>query len=400
MPVFGMASDELMSRYPHILFRKMWQITPALSYLLGRCDAMVDAIGWMPLQPGYRKNLLRVSLIKGAQATTAIEGNTLTEEEIDRVERGDSLPASKEYQEREVRNVLDAMNRVLDEVVLDRKTPLLDAQVVLSFHRQIGADLGEHFDAIPGQFRTDARIVGPYRCPRPQDVPELMARLFAWLPKEFGFSTGRQTFADAVIQAIVTHVYVEWIHPFGDGNGRTGRLLEFYILLRAGHPDLASHILSNYYNQTRPEYYRQLDQAHTNRDLTSFVEYALKGYHDGLQEVLRTIQQSNIEVAWRHLVFSRFAELPYKKKSVFKRRRMLALALPPDRDITAREATVLTTELARAYAKVTERSALRDLRELMQLELVIEGNQQFRMNLGLLGTQMAKRILPSRAQPS
>jgi len=41
------------------------------------------------------------------------------------------------------------------------------------------------------------------------------------------------------------------IHPFGDSNGRTARLIEFYILLRAGLPDMVSHILSNHYNDTR-----------------------------------------------------------------------------------------------------------------------------------------------------
>ncbi|NJN71060.1 MAG: hypothetical protein HC801_12855, partial [Nitrospira sp.] len=85
----------------------------------------------------------------------------------------------------------------------------------------------------------------------------LFDRFCEWLKKEFCFDSGSQSFEDAVIQAIVTHVYLEWIHPFGDGNGRTGRLLEFYILLRAGNPDISSHILSNFYNETRAEYYRQ-----------------------------------------------------------------------------------------------------------------------------------------------
>ena len=71
---------------------------------------------------------------------------------------------------------------------------------------------------------------------------------------------GKQSFQDPVIQAIVAHVYIAMIHPFGDGNGRTARLIEFYILLRAGLPDMASHILSNHYNDTRQEYYRRLDQ--------------------------------------------------------------------------------------------------------------------------------------------
>jgi len=134
-----------MDKYPHIQFKKHWQIRSSCAYQLGECSALIQALSNIPLKPGYRKRLLLVSLIKGAQATTAIEGNTLTETEIEQLQEGWKLPASREY------------------------------------------------------------------------------------------------------QAIVTHVYLKWIHPFGDGNGRTGRLLEFYILLRAGLPNIVSHVLSNFY---------------------------------------------------------------------------------------------------------------------------------------------------------
>src|SRR5262249_46614258 len=154
-----------------------------------------------------------------------------------------------------------------------------------------------------------------------------------------------QTFADAVVQAIITHVYLEWIHPFGDGNGRTGRLLEFYILLRAGNPDIASHILSNFYNQTRSEYYRQLDQAGKTKDLSAFVRYAVQGYRDGLKGVMHAIANNNLKVSWRYLVYSAFADKSYRKKSVFKRRRILALAIPPGDGLTLKEIMMLTPEL-------------------------------------------------------
>src|SRR5690606_18248615 len=129
-------------------------------------------------------------------------------------------------------------------------------------------------------------VVGTYRCPDASDVEGLVESLCGWLLKEFRFDRGNQTFADIVIQAIVSHVYLEWIHPFSDGNGRTGRLLEFYILLRGGNPDIASHILSNHYNETRSEYYRQLDNATKKRNLAEFIEYALQGFRDGLMETL------------------------------------------------------------------------------------------------------------------
>ena len=77
-----------------------------------------------------------------------------------------------------------------------------------------------------------------------------------------------------------THVYIAMIHSFGDGNGRTVRLIEFYILLRAGLPDIASHILSNHYNDTRQEYYRQIDLCIRERDLSGFVRYVVQGFRD------------------------------------------------------------------------------------------------------------------------
>jgi Fic family protein len=61
----------------------------------------------------------------------------------------------------------------------------------------------------------------------------------------------------ALMKAILTHLYIAWIHPFGDGNGRTARLAELQILLAAGMPMPASHLLSNHYNTTRTDLYRQ-----------------------------------------------------------------------------------------------------------------------------------------------
>jgi Fic family protein len=383
--------DEIGRRYPHILFQKHWELDQSVVYLLGKCDSMVEAIARMPLQPAYRARLLSVSLIKGAQATTAIEGNTLTENEVRHVAEGGSLPPSKEYQEREVKNILDSMNAILHSTAGDDHVPLVSAELVRDFHRKVGRELGEHFDAIPGRFREDARVVGPYKCPRHEDVPELIDRLCRWLQQEFGFASGRQPFADAVLQAIVTHVYIEWIHPFGDGNGRTGRLLEFYVLLRAGNPDIASHILSNFYNETRSEYYRQLDRANKERDLTKFIRYAVQGYHDGLQQTIEAIENSMFEVAWKYLVYGKFANVRQRKRSVYRRQRELALGIPPGPGLTPAQLTVATTELARQYASVTIRTLLRDLDVLKQMELVIEKNGKYLPNFDLLVPHVAQR---------
>lgn len=358
------------SRYPHLRFRRDWELSSDDQFRLGECEAIIAAISRMPLAPDEHASLLLASLVKGAQATTAIEGNTLSDSEVAAVAAGRSLPPSKQYQQREVANVLAAMNEILRDVTGDSLAPLISPELIRALHRRIGQDLGEHFDAIPGQLRSDERTVGPYRCPRHEDVPLLLQRLCEWLRAEFGFDSGRQSFRETIVQAIVTHVYLEWIHPFGDGNGRTGRMLEFFILLRAGNPDIASHILSNFYNLTRPEYYRQLDRAGRERDLSAFLAYAIQGYRDGLRETLATIQEGVFAMGWRTWIYERFAARPYRKKVVFKRQRDLALALPLDEVVPIDRIPVLTPEIARDYAGLSPRTVLRDLEALEEMKIV------------------------------
>ena len=366
-----------------------------MHYQLGQCDAIIRAIRETPLSPERHRELGRVALIKGAQATTAIEGNTLTDDEVRQVAEGESLPPSKEYQEREVRNVIDAMNGILREVVGNDVTPSITPALILSFHKRIGSELGVHFGAIPGQFRTDERFVGPYKCPRAADVRPLVDLLCDWLQEEFTSEERPLPFADAVVQAIVTHVYVEWIHPFGDGNGRTGRLLEFYLLLRAGNPDIASHILSNFYNETRSEYYRQLHQANSDRDLSEFVAYAVEGYRDGLLATLRAIQQIQFTVAWRTLVYDRFAKQRYRKKRVFKRRRDLMLQFPLHEAVALDRLPMQTIGLARQYSVLTGTTLLRDVKFLIDMGLVAPDPSTggYRARTDVLRLQMpARRI--------
>ena len=95
------------------------------------------------------------------------------------------------------------------------------------------------------------------------DCEFLVERLCEWLNgDDFArCDDRRETFLRAFLRAVLAHVYIAWIHPFGDGNGRTARLVEFAILTAAGVPAISAHLLSNHYNATRDAYYRQLNQA-------------------------------------------------------------------------------------------------------------------------------------------
>ncbi len=389
-------SHRLTEKYPHLQFRQHWTFTKEVLYLLGQCEAYVEAINNTPILPENYADLLHVALRKGVQATTAIEGNTLTEEEIDRIMDGKHLEPSKEYQEIEVRNIINAFNILHENIVLaqsdDHEGYIITPDRIRQFHNIVGSELGKQFDAIPGRFRTDSRVVGTYRCPDHEDVAELVELYCQWLLEHFHYDKG-QDFSVIVVEAIIAHVYLEWIHPFGDGNGRTGRLLEFYILLRGGYPDIASHILSNHYNLTRTEYYRQLELCRHKRDLTDFLEYALVGFRDGLRKTLEAIQRSQFDITWRHHIYDTFGDVVITQQDVFKRRRRLILEMPYDREYTLDDIPLVSPPVAKMYGSLSERTLRRDVERLVEIGLLIHNAQSrtYRPDISAVQKLMARR---------
>ena len=85
--------------HPWISFKiNMTRAKPTFWMLLGEAASKCEHIAGVPLQPETAKRLHQLYLAKGAAATTAIEGNTLTEEEVlQHIEGKLELPASKEY---------------------------------------------------------------------------------------------------------------------------------------------------------------------------------------------------------------------------------------------------------------------------------------------------------------
>lgn len=385
-------SQDLYREYAHLLFRRHWELSPNSLLLLGQCEAYVKAINNTPILPHHYHQLMNVALMKGAQATTAIEGNTLSDEEIQKIMDNQRLPPSKEYQEIEVKNILDAFNELLTELINTGVDHFISKNLLLRFHKMVGKNLGEHFAATPGQFRNTDVVVGRYRCPDYRDVPVLIDKLCQWLRTEFKFGQIEQSFSEVVVQAIVTHIYIEWIHPFGDGNGRTGRLVEFYILFRGGNPDIASHILSNYYNLTRTAYYRQIEKATERRDLSEFIEYALLGFRDGLVQTLDIIQKSQFQNTWQKLIYDKFDSVRHEmREELFKRQRTLALEMPFDKEFTVSQVSNLSIQLAKQYTGVSEKTIQRDIDRLIDLELIRKSTHGNIANTDILRSMIAKR---------
>lgn len=380
--------------HPWISFRfDLGRAHPQLWLGLGEAVSKCEHISRVPLRPSTAETLHRIYLAKGVAATTAIEGNTLSEAEVLRMVEGEqSVVPSKQYLKQEVDNVIAVCNSIGRDVA-EGTLPSLTLELLCGYNRKLLNALPAGEGVVPGAIRTHSVVVGSvYRGAPANDCAYLVDRLCSWLDgPDFEAPPGLET-VYAVIKAVVAHLYLAWIHPFGDGNGRVARLLEFHILLAAGIPSPAAHLLSNHYNQTRGEYYRQLEYASkSGGDILPFLAYAVQGFVDGLREQLEYIWTQQWDVVWRNYVHEAFKNKTGESQD---RQRKLVLDLGAHEEwIDVGKVVELTPRLAKAYAKKTTKTAQRDLNALVKMGLVERKGKRVRAR-----HEVIRQFLPLRSQ--
>lgn len=357
--------------------------------LLGEAQSKCQHIAGIPLPPRVHKRLAEIYMAKGALATTAIEGNTLSEDEALRRVRGElELPASRAYLGHEIDNVVRACNDIVEDI--QRGTlPPLSRQIVCQANAAVlhGLDVSEEVE--PGALRRHSVGVGRYRAAPWEDCEFLVDRLCQWLEQDFA-SAALPPMVSAMLAAIMAHLYIAWIHPFGDGNGRTARLLELRLLVAAGVPMPAAHLLSNHYNMTRTIYYRELDRAsRSGGDPRAFLRYALQGFVDGLRDQVAVIRDHQWGLSWRDYVHE-----ICRSKPAGKRQEALVLALSSqDEPVPLGRLTQLTPAVAAAYARCAHTTLERDLAELRRRGLIERTGNGYRAR-----PEVILAFLPPRAQ--
>ncbi len=374
----------LAKTHPWLTFTVNLRKAPtALWVALGECQSKCEHIAGTPLRPETAKRLYRIYLAKGVLATTAIEGNTLSEEEVLKHLEGklDVLP-SREYLVQEVDNIIDACNWITGRI--SRGEDLgLTRDLFARLNDMVLKNLTLPDEVEPGQIRQHQVGVARYRAPRAEDCSALLQRLLDWLNSETFRPKPGMEIVYATIKAIMTHLYLAWIHPFGDGNGRTARLVEFLILITSGVPAPACQLLSNHYNQTRTEYYRQLDAAsRSGGDVIPFMQYAVTGFVDGLREQIRHIKQQQLDVVWRNYVHETFKD---RDGAADQRKKRLVLDLSEKTTpVPFNELVEVSPRVAFAYARKTRRTLLRDVGELIGVQLLVRTDEGFTANKQLI----------------
>jgi Fic family protein len=361
---------------------------PTMWMALGEAQSKCQHLAGVALKPSVAIQLHRMYLAKGVHATTAIEGNTLTEEQVaerilQRSEGVSTVPESQKYLETEVDNVLDLCDSISIQCADDGFIPIT-VDDVKSYNSMLLHDLEHEDHVVPGSVRTTSVGVNDYRGPEFRECEHLLGELCTWLNgPDFQPPNDWLRIGYGIIKAVIAHLYLAWIHAFGDGNGRTARVVEVRFLMEAGVPSSAAHLLSNHYNLTRTEYYRKLSHASkSGGDVTEFLRYSVDGFLDQLREQLKLVKQYQWDTAWENYIYELFGN---DKSLADKRQIKLLLGLSARNEwVEKSELKRLDVDLAAEYAMKTSRTISRDINRLAEQNLIISQGSKVRANKSLI----------------
>lgn len=195
-------------------------------------------------------------IIEWTYNSNAIEGNTLTLRETMLVlERGITVKGKTLREHFEVTNHRAAIFELEKIIQLKEK---ISEESILKLHTHILDNIDDQYAGV--YRRENVRILGARLIPpNPMKVPKLMKDFFHWLDEN-------SEKLSIIELAAVAHYKFVSIHPFIDGNGRTGRLFMNLLLMQHGYPPAV--ILAT----DRQKYYRVLNQANLG-NLKPFVAF-------------------------------------------------------------------------------------------------------------------------------
>jgi len=214
------------------------------------------------------KLISETEVVEQVYNSNAIENNTLTLEETEKILL--QIDLDRFISEREI---FEAKNlaRVVTYIDTKAKEQELNLEVILLLHKMLLANIR---DEVAGRFRKDNEYVrvANHIAPNPKEVVERLEKMLA----EYN-----ATSHESIIKRIARlHLTFEYIHPFVDGNGRIGRVINNYFLTREGFVPINIKFIdrSKYY-----EAFKEFDKNGATAVMEEIVGRALtNSYHKRL----------------------------------------------------------------------------------------------------------------------
>lgn len=244
---------------PFTLTNKTLTLVARISEAVGRLTA--------EFEQEKRLRLRKVNRMKTVQGSLAIEGNTLSEEQITAILDGKRVIAPpKEVQE--AHNAIAAYDAI-SSWQPSNGDDLLAAHLVLM--KGLVEEAGIYRSKGVGVMSGDKVV---HMAPQADRVSKLMNDLLTWLA---------ETDVHPLIASCVFHYEFEFIHPFTDGNGRMGRLWQTLILSK-WHEVFINIPVESLVHQHQEEYYLAIRNSTEQTDSLAFIEFMLQMILDAIEE--------------------------------------------------------------------------------------------------------------------
>lgn len=247
------------------------------------------------LSPDVLRHLRKFFRIKNIYNSNAIEGNRLNVGETRLVvEEGLTITGKPLKDTVEAKNLSHALD--LFEELADRDAEPITEADIRSIHSAILSGID---DTSAGKYRTsNVEISGSaFKPPAHFDVPNEMETFGKWLAQ---ITTTAATWSPAIypiLLACAAHAWFVYVHPFIDGNGRTGRLIMNLVLMRCGYP------IAIITTDDRQRYYDALEDSQSG-DLTAFVALVTECVNESLEEYQHAAQEQKERDEWLRSVVS------------------------------------------------------------------------------------------------
>lgn len=261
-------------------FQPQFTITASLLRELETIADLKARIAAATIQVAWTPQLAKDSRQRGAHASTAIEGNPLTLEEVRALEHGATLPVQPERARREVLNYFAGLRWIEKRA---KQSKLIVHEDLFRLHRLLADGVMDQGEA--GRYRTISVRIGKHLPPSPDLVSGLMRELLAWW-------NGPSAEWSPVLTSAILHYQFEEIHPFADGNGRAGRMLALWDLYRRGFDTHHIFSVDEFFWEDRSRYYARLAAVPAaSGDLTAWLGYTTEGLRVTLERVWLRVQQ-------------------------------------------------------------------------------------------------------------
>ncbi|MFH1058230.1 MAG: Fic family protein [Pseudomonadota bacterium] len=339
----------------------------ALESLLLEARVLKETVADLPVLPWLASKLEEEVIRRAIHSTAALEGNPLNEEQVGRVLTENDQTQAATWAELEIRNLKTAYIIVRHDI-FGEVEELLGEEAIKRIHGDITAGI-VHQHNQPGHYRDhlvkvgDREHGGVYTPPKILlDIQNLMQEFIAWI------NSSALCNEEPIIRAALAHFHLAKIHPFGDGNGRTARLVEA-MCLRAHGLGHVPVMLSNYYYRHMDDYYWAFSRAecHRDHDTTAFVKFVLQAFIDACYEIKQRMLGTLRRFAMRDFL----AYLLHEKR-LNQRQHGLAAQMLINPEPFGLDDLFRDPRFAALYAKVSERTARRDLARLGQENLLAQ----------------------------